>query len=395
VHDIAGRNPNAECLSCGQRDYGDVSAWESTVRPATAGLVTAYAALTRATLDDVATTPGVSHAGLWLLLARLAPVASGTHRTRLAEVLGTSCDDAAVLAADLMAAPHPGVAAALGAWSRVPVTAKLAVVPDALPDQAGLDRWAAEHTRGLIDRFPLSIEPATALVFATALFLQTGWRDELKTDSDGFLILETGLQTLVDTQAAGLVAVAKPFGQDRIDVVSVIAAPQFSPSDVWRAVDEVVAKLNNGDLRLEGHPGGDLTDGHAWTVRETTETLEWDGPRYEETWRSRLPRWSGDADSVLADAPGVAELAASLTEAQPALAGPVQCVQAVTASYDERGFSAAATTAFGIAIGPPSSHKRTIRRVEITFDRPHAVIAIARGGAWEGMPLFHAWVTPD
>ncbi|MGV1004884.1 MAG: hypothetical protein ACOYEV_08985 [Candidatus Nanopelagicales bacterium] len=39
--------------------------------------------------------------------------------------------------------------------------------------------------------------------------------------------------------------------------------------------------------------------------------------------------------------------------------------------------------------------ERTIRRVEITFDRPHAVIAIARGGPWEGVPVFNAWVTPE
>jgi hypothetical protein len=39
--------------------------------------------------------------------------------------------------------------------------------------------------------------------------------------------------------------------------------------------------------------------------------------------------------------------------------------------------------------------KRTIRRVELTFDRPHAVIAIARGGPWEGVPVFNAWVTPS
>ena len=26
------------------------------------------------------------------------------------------------------------------------------------------------------------------------------------------------------------------------------------------------------------------------------------------------------------------------------------------------------------------------------FDRPHAVVAVARGGAWEGVPVVHAWV---
>lgn len=28
----------------------------------------------------------------------------------------------------------------------------------------------------------------------------------------------------------------------------------------------------------------------------------------------------------------------------------------------------------------------------LSFDRPHAVVALARGGAWEGVPVVHAWV---
>jgi hypothetical protein len=202
----------------------------------------------------MATTSAVSYAGLWLLLARLAPVASDTHRARLAEVLGVSCDDAAALTAELVAAPHPTVATAFGAWSRFPVKARLPVVPDELPDQAGLDRWAAEHTRGLIEQFPLQIDAATLLVFATALVLQPRWTAELATDGDGLLVLDDGLQTLVETHAAGRVAVAKPFSEDGVDVVSIIAAPEISPPDVWRAVDEVVAKLNQGRCGMGSTP---------------------------------------------------------------------------------------------------------------------------------------------
>jgi len=389
---------STECLTCGQRQLfgGSDASLTTATLPDTAGPVTRYAALARATLG-MADTTAVSYAGLWLLLARLAPIASHTHRVRLAEVLGVSCDDAAALAAELLAAPHPTVATALGAWSRVPVTAGLPVVADELPDQAGLDRWAAEHTRGLIERFPLQIDPATLLVFATALVLQPRWTAELATDDDGLLVLDGGLQTLVDTEAAGLVAVAKPFSEDGVDVVSVIAAPEVSPPDVWCAVDEVVAKLNQGALWHGEHPGGELTDGHSWTVRETTETfIEWDAPdNFGDLWRSHLPRWSGDALSALTDAPGVAELTASLTEVAPELAGPTERVQAATAAYDESGFSAAAVTALAVAMGAPRAVERTIRRIEITFDQPHAVVAIASGGAWERMPLFHAWVTPD
>jgi hypothetical protein len=387
-----------ECVTCGQRKRigrDDDSAWTTAARPDTAGLITAYAALTRQTLGT-AQTPAISFLGLWLLLARLAPIATGAHRARLVEVLGVSCEDAAALAAGLLDAPHPTVSAALGAWSRSPLAAMLPVALDELPDQAGLDLWASEHTRGLIERFPLQIDPLTELVLATALVLQPRWTTELGTDENGLLVLDGGLQTIVETSAAGLVAVAKPFSEDGVDVVSVVAAPDVSPADVWRAVDEVVAKLNEGALWHGEFPAGNPADGHAWTVRETTETfIEWDAPSDDDyLWRSHLLRWDAAVDSALTAAPGVAELAASLRQAAPELDGPVECVQAATAAYDENGFEAAAVTAVAMAMGAPQFVKRTIHRVEVTFDRTHAVVAVARGGAWEGVPLFHCWVTP-
>jgi hypothetical protein len=211
------------------------------------------------------------------------------------------------------------------------------------------------------------------------------------------LVLNDGLQTIVDTQAAGRVAVAKPFSEDGVDVISVIAAPDVSPQDVWRAVDEVVDKLNQGALWNGGLRGGELIDGHSWKVRKVTESfIEWDAPDdFDVVWRSHLPKWSGDTVSALSGAPGVAEIVAALSEAAPALAGPFEFIQAATAAYDESGFTAAAITALAVLTGAPHFVERTIRRVELMFDRPHAVIAIARGGPWEGVPVFNAWVTPS
>ncbi|OBG23475.1 hypothetical protein A5765_18730 [Mycolicibacterium celeriflavum] len=388
----------ADCVTCGQREvigrYDD-SVWTTSTRPDTAGLITAYVASTRQSLGT-ALTPAISYLGLWLLLARFAPAATGAHRARLAEALGVSCEEAAALAAGLLDAPHGTVAAALGAWSRSPATATLPVALDELPDQAELDRWASEHTRGLIERFPVQIYALTELVLATALVLQPRWTAVLRTDENGLLVLDGGLQTIVDTSAAGLVAVAKPFSEDGVDVVSVIAAPDVSPTDLWQAVDEVVDMLNEGALWHGGSPGGYPDDGHAWTVRETIETFDsWDAPGDGDyLWRSHLPRWDASVDSALTDAPGVAELVASLREAVRELDGPIKCVQAATAAYDENGFEAAAVTALVMVTGEPESVERTIHRVEVTFDRPHAVVAVARGGAWEGVPLFHCWVTP-
>jgi hypothetical protein len=128
----------------------------------------------------------------------------------------------------------------------------------------------------------------------------------------------------------------------------------------------------------------------------TESFVGWDAPDdFDTLWRSHLPRWSGDTVSALTGAPGVAEIVAALCEAAPALAGPFACIQTATASYDESGFTAAAITALDIVTGALDFVERTIRRVELMFDRPHAVVAIARGGPWEGVPVFNAWVTPS
>ena len=66
------------------------------------------------------------------------------------------------------------------------------------------------------------------------------------------------------------------------------------------------------------------------------------------------------------------------------------------ASREQRArVSAAAVTAMDFtATGVPQEQLRTVRQVALSFDRPHALITIARGGAWDGVPLFQSWVSP-
>lgn len=158
----------------------------------------------------------------------------------------------------------------------------------------------------------------------------------------------------------------------------------------------MIAKLNEGSLWSGELPDGSSAGGHAWTVCEITETFEaHDAPdQYDDSWRSHLPRWSASTDTELTEAPGVTDLTTSLVTIAPELAGPMKCVQVATAAYDAEGFEAVAVTAVAIATGAPQFVERTVNRVDVTFDRPHAVVAVARGGAWEGVPVFHCWVTP-
>lgn len=356
---------------------------------AAAQAVRTYAARARSALGS-AEAPVISYAGLWLLLASLATAA----REEVEEALGLSRADARAAALALLEEPHPTIAAAVAGWLKpgVELYDGLPISLDPLPDQASLDTWAEENTRGLIRRFPLQIDAQTLIVLASALVVSPRWSEPLERDDDGRLLLERGFQAVVETEAAGPVAVACPPSDDAIAVFSVIADPAVAAEDVWRASEEVVRRFDAGEVRNHAFdvPGGG--DGHAWSAREVTVT----GPAPSERWRSHLPEWTAESDHDLARAPGVAEIAGGV---ESAIVGEVAetetvCVQKAVASYDREGFEAAAVTAMATRVAAAIPQEKTVREIDLTFDRPHAVVAVARGGAWEGIPLFHSWVTP-
>lgn len=352
---------------------------------AAAEAVRTYAATTRSALGS-AESPVISYAGLWLLLASLAPAAE----TETEEVLGLNRADARAAALALLEAPHPTVGAAVAGWLRpgVELTKGLPIVLDPLPVQAGLDTWADEHTRGLIREFPLEIDAQTLLVLASALVVTPRWSEQLEEGEDGLLLLEDGFQAVVETEAAGPVAVASPSSEDGISVYSVIAEEGVSADDVWRAADEVVRKIDAGEVHDRTFDAGQ-GDGHAWTVREITVF----GGAPSDRWRSHLPEWSAEDRHDLSAAPGVAEIARGVMAAVAEETEAV-CIQKAVASYDREGFKAAAVTGMMVRAAAAAPRETKVRQIDLRFDRPHAVVAVARGGAWEGIPLFSSWVTP-
>lgn len=392
----------AECLTCGQRetaeggtaDFSPVAAPDRTIARA----ITQYAARCREQLDQSKTSV-VSHAGLWILLASVAEHVKEDDRAALGETLGMPLEVASIAARRLLDAPHPTLAAGTGAWAAADAVTP-AGVQRPIPDQATLDAWASTHTRGLIEEFPLQITDLTRIVLATALVLEPRWTERLSSGrGSAWLRLEDGLQTIVETQAAGPVIVAKPHSEDGIDVVSVRAHPRTAPARVWQAVDEVVGLLDDGALWHAARPGDLPARGFGW--RATTARVEMTAGEpaglptgssgRPQLWRSQVPVWSAQETLDLTAAPGVAEVAAALLPDEPGAA--MSCLQSVRAEYDAAGFRAAAVTAMGL-VGSmaPQLSRVEVERMSLDFRAPHAVVAVARGGAWEGVPLVSAWV---
>ncbi|MFE1592182.1 serpin family protein [Nocardia sp. NPDC058705] len=126
----------------------------------------------------------VSGAGLWPLLAVLAGAASGRARDELSAAVGVSADQAHAAGLDMLKSLDTSreVSTAIGAWVRTGLTLREEWVRSmpvgtvgALGDQAALDAWAREQTRGLIEKFPVPIAEETVLALATALLARTRW----------------------------------------------------------------------------------------------------------------------------------------------------------------------------------------------------------------------------
>src|SRR5665647_1056478 len=109
-----------------------------------ASAIRQYGATVRASLSTDEAGP-VSYAGLWLLLASLAPVVTEAEEFR--NTFGLTMKEAGDAVAGLLEHPHPTVAAALGAWLAQDVTlaGDLPVTLEKLPSQDALDKLSLIH----------------------------------------------------------------------------------------------------------------------------------------------------------------------------------------------------------------------------------------------------------
>ncbi|SCF20252.1 hypothetical protein [Micromonospora chokoriensis] len=397
------------------------------------GPLSAYAARMHATIGDGHHV--ASPLGAWLLLAVCAATAADDDPAAedLARALGTDLAGAAEAARALLDSPHPLVRSATALWQRsgrsdVGAGGWRAALPRStevgvLPDQAGLDAWAREHTDGLIEAFPLTVGPDVVFALASALATRVSWAApfdvadarELGAGSAWAGQLRRVLRSpglghrcaIVSTTRAGDVIVHAAPAQTTdgagLVVLSVAAAAPVPPAEVLAVAYDLGAGAADGARPAGARSLFDLPLGDAplWTVREErVRTLARDGR--EERHAALLPCWSAHSDHDLA-APTLGFPAATATVAK-ALATPVEgfeARQSAVARFDRYGFEAAAVTGmFARASLPPEGVART---AELRFGHPYAVVAVATDsradggtGPWHGLPVFSAWITePD
>jgi hypothetical protein len=359
--------------------------------------------------------------GAWLLLALCAPASTGKTRESLNAALGCDGADAAEIAAGLLAAPHPLVPAASAVWHKEITSGTLARWLNGLPPQvetgplttqAALDGWARRHTSGLIERFPITIDPSVYLVIATALATRVSWErpfdlapaSALGPSSPWAAGLGQVLRTpegpgheqfVAVTQAAGDVAVHAAQARDGLLVVSVAADPGVPAGDVLAAACELAPALATG-ARVARRSLFDLPlgDGPLWAISERTAPVT-SGAAREERCTAVLPAWTASTSLDLGDPSlGFAAAAHALAPGDP-----WQARQAAMARYSRTGFEAAAVSGMAVAMAMRVPRTGLVRTAELRFGHPYAVVAVtvdtsgdAGRGPWHGLPVFSAWV---
>ncbi|GIF97117.1 hypothetical protein Cci01nite_22110 [Catellatospora citrea] len=357
---------------------------------------------------DAEGSVAVSGAGVWPLLAYLAPAADGASRDELTAAVGLPAEEAVAGAAALveLLQTTPGLRAAIGAW----VHPQLTIRPqwrDTLPpgtvgvlgEQAVLDAWVREQTAGLLDRMPLTVDHETLLVLASALVARTRWREPF---DDGMLVPMAGpwsgrrLAGLHRTTAdrdllavyetpAGPVTVLTVEGTDGIDVDLAIGLPEAPAATVLAAgVDAPsAAPSRRGSQFAEGETAPGVTVGTGWGYDDTPRLM------------ASLPRFTVASSHDLlahADVFGLRTVSDLSSQRLPGVSdfplGVGAAAQDLTASFTADGFEAAVVTAFGMRAGSAAPSGRPLQ-VQLLLDRPFGFVARHRPS---GLVLAAGWV---
>lgn len=355
--------------------------------------------------------------GAWLLLALVAPAATGPTRDELADILGMAPDDAARIAAELLSRPHPLVVSAAAVWNSAALQGALADWLDSLPDgldtgdiptQAAADAWTKDKTLGLIERFPVDLDYPVVLLLATALATKISWDVAFDvvpaTELRGPLAagIERALRApgrsiersfiAADDRIGDLaVHVARTGGGPGLAVVSVIADESVPPADVLTAAHRIAVAVG-ADADPDRRSLFDLAlgDSERWTITE--EPFEASSP--DERGLAIVPAWSAHSEHDL-DRPGAGFPAAAAAITDLTGLDRWQARQSAVARFHREGFEAAAVTGMASRVSRRWSPTGLRRTALLRFGRPYAAVAVALddGGPWSGLPVFSAWIT--
>jgi Serpin (serine protease inhibitor) len=383
--------------------------------------------------DDVQSKgTAYSGVGVWPLLGLLYAGADERGRAELGAAFGLGAGDVADAVRGIVDLfdRGKGLSLAMGLWRSTELNIRedwLGLLPpatrgvlsgDAKQDQRALDAWVDRHTAGRLTRMPCELSRDVLLLLASALTVETQWREPLKRSralgvgawaDTRLALLSRGTspaETWLARTPGGPVTVTVLEGADDVEVYlllgekgraasSVLADGIAALETVREAAVPCSAWDRNGDQDGDGAQVGDLVVPGA-TVSTTRNTTGDPEARLECVAFSL----SAQHDLLaLADVFGLGHVSSRDGQRFPGISDtPIhlgQAQQDVVAEFTEEGFKAAAVTVMAMmraaAVRRPPPHEA--RLTTISYTRPHGFAAVHRDS---GLVLVAGWVAkPD
>ncbi len=369
-----------------------------------------------------------SPVGVWLLLCVCLSAAQGAERVELEAVVGCSQAEAGDLLETFLENVPSAIKAALAVWARAERTTgqlggwlnglSAGIGRGPVPTKSEAGEWASQNTLGLIAEFPINPEEFD-LLLVSALATRVSWQDpyevapaaeRLSPSSPWIGAVERVLWTdrprhsaIVETAAAGVVAVHQAIAREDLVVICVAADPAMPRSQVLGAAHEVNEYLTDRNA-LEEYSLFDLPlgEGHSWRIEERERKATRAGQQFERISDVAIPAWEIHSELKLMESPGFGATVALRVLHNLIGDGPSDARQVALARFDRYGFEAAALTIFATSASRMITNEIGIERTaSLRFDHPFAALAVC-GKPWgkatrfEGLPVFEAWVdTPS
>jgi hypothetical protein len=270
-----------------------------------------------------------------------------------------------------------------------------------IPEQKEVDAWVDSNSLGLISQFP-EIQPWVELITASVVALDIEWAtdfDVVDAEPDSYWNQQSLLHSGKNKHQKAIYKVdgklyfvhiatekIKTRFDNQIGVISVIGETNLSPEEELNialriAADDNVEKVDPWDLEL-GNYG-------SFVISEEEQRIS--TPGNVTFWEATLPAWEANSKFELTGF-GYDTIGKNIADSDVA----VSATQIAVASYDRKGFKAAALTTMmvGRAAAFVRTESKNVRNVTAVFDKPYAAIVTTfRSDKYENIPLFTAWIT--
>lgn len=270
-----------------------------------------------------------------------------------------------------------------------------------IPGEEELNSWVDKESLGLINSFPVNINPEDFLgLFATVIATDIKWDAPFDVEThhelndiwkvENFLYdNRTGNTFLHKDKDLGLFAVHKAStGAKDLSVYSVIAVDESVSEADTMAVARKIATGGESKVKLDTLELGVHGDGALELIATKSSDLKKPSEQHE----SWLPAWKTSNKYGLNDAGlGFVESCERFNDVEQ----KTVFTQVALAEYNATGFKAAALT-FGIVMRSASIKPyKDITLAVVKFNRPYAVVATAYNetGIWDNIPVFDGWIT--